>query len=99
MQRAGMAFQSHGHEHVDLSRLPVAPSSTRCESQARLDGLGTAVEFLVAPRAPRPPGPRRAREQDTAPSAPRELAACPGAPLSGGSPFIATPGRADSAGS
>jgi peptidoglycan/xylan/chitin deacetylase (PgdA/CDA1 family) len=51
MQRAGMAFQSHGHEHVDLSRLPVHALEHQIrESKQRLeDGLGTAVEFLAAP--------------------------------------------------
>ena len=51
MQRAGMAFQSHSHEHVDLSRLPARALEYQIrESRHRLeDGLGTAVEFLAAP--------------------------------------------------
>ncbi len=51
MQRAGMTFQSHSHEHVDLSRLPVRALEYQIrESKQRLeDGLGTAVEFLAAP--------------------------------------------------
>ncbi len=51
MQRAGMAFQSHSHDHVDLSRLPVRALEYQIrESKQRLeDRLGTAVEFLAAP--------------------------------------------------
>jgi peptidoglycan/xylan/chitin deacetylase (PgdA/CDA1 family) len=51
MQRAGMAFQSHSHEHVDLSRLPGRALEYQIrESKQRLeDRLGTAVEFLAAP--------------------------------------------------
>ena len=51
MQRAGMTFQSHSHDHVDLSRLPVRALEYQIrESKQRLeDGLGTAVEFLAAP--------------------------------------------------
>jgi peptidoglycan/xylan/chitin deacetylase (PgdA/CDA1 family) len=51
MQRADMSFQSHGHEHVDLSRLTKRELLSQLrESKRRLeDGLGTAVEFLAAP--------------------------------------------------
>lgn len=51
MQRAGMSFQSHSHEHVDLSRLTKRELQSQIrESKRRLeDGLGTAVEFLAAP--------------------------------------------------
>ena len=51
MQRAGMSFQSHSHDHVDLSRLPARALQYQIrESRQRLeDGLGTAVEFLAAP--------------------------------------------------
>lgn len=51
MQRAGMSFQSHSHDHVSL----VGLSSRRLESQLREskrlleDHLGTAVDFLAAP--------------------------------------------------
>jgi len=51
MQDAGMSIQSHGHEHLDLSRLP--PSEL--ERQLRLskyileDRLGRPVHFLAAP--------------------------------------------------
>src|SRR4029453_9681584 len=48
MQRAGMAFHSHSHDHVDLSRLPARALEYQVrESKHRLeDGLGTPVEFL-----------------------------------------------------
>jgi peptidoglycan/xylan/chitin deacetylase (PgdA/CDA1 family) len=51
MQRAGMSFQSHGHEHVDLSRLRNHELRSQIrESKQRLeDGAGTAVEFLAVP--------------------------------------------------
>ncbi len=51
MCRAGMSFQSHGHNHVDLSRLPrpqlraqLVLSKTNLE-----DRLGTAVTALAVP--------------------------------------------------
>jgi peptidoglycan/xylan/chitin deacetylase (PgdA/CDA1 family) len=51
MQRAGMSFQSHGHQHVDLSRLTTQELLSQVrESKRRLeDGLGARVEFLAAP--------------------------------------------------
>jgi len=51
MQRAGMSFQSHGHEHVDLSRLTTHELVSQVrESRRRLeDGLSTRVQFLAAP--------------------------------------------------
>jgi peptidoglycan/xylan/chitin deacetylase (PgdA/CDA1 family) len=51
MCKAGMAFHSHGHSHVALSRLDPA----RLERELRVsrgileDKLGSAVEFLAAP--------------------------------------------------
>jgi peptidoglycan/xylan/chitin deacetylase (PgdA/CDA1 family) len=51
MQRAGMSFQSHGHDHVAL--LPLATDVLRwqLETSKRMleDRLGRAVEFLAAP--------------------------------------------------
>ena len=51
MQRAGMSFHSHGHEHVDLSRLTNDHLRSQLrESKQRLeDGLGTVVRFLAIP--------------------------------------------------
>lgn len=51
MQRAGMGFQSHGHEHVDLSRLPEGALRHQLELSKRLleDRLGSPVDFLGAP--------------------------------------------------
>lgn len=87
MQRAGMTFQSHSHEHVDLSRLPVRALEYQIrESKQRLeDGLGTAVEFLAAPYGLLD---RRvldvAREQGyRAVCTSRAWPACPGAPTIG----------------
>jgi peptidoglycan/xylan/chitin deacetylase (PgdA/CDA1 family) len=51
MQQGGMSFQSHGHEHVDLLRLPT-PELRRqlAESKARIEErLGRPVEFLAPP--------------------------------------------------
>ena len=51
LQRGGMSVQSHGHEHVDLRRLP-SPELRRqlAESKTRLEErLGQPVEFLAAP--------------------------------------------------
>jgi peptidoglycan/xylan/chitin deacetylase (PgdA/CDA1 family) len=51
MQRAGMSFQSHGHDHLYLSRLPLR----EIERQLRLsrailaDRLGVDVQFLAVP--------------------------------------------------
>ena len=87
MQRAGMTFQSHSHEHVDLSRLPARALQRQIrESKRRLeDGLGTAVEFLAAPYGLLD---RRvldvAREQGyRAVCTSRAWPACPGAPTIG----------------
>ncbi len=86
-QRAGMAFQSHIHDHVDLSRLPVRALEYQIrESKQRLeDELGTAVEFLAAPYGLLD---RRvldvAREQGyRAVCTSRAWPACPGAPTIG----------------
>ncbi len=51
MQRAGMSFQSHGHEHVDLSRLSARALENELRNSKRLleDRLGSEVEFLAAP--------------------------------------------------
>jgi peptidoglycan/xylan/chitin deacetylase (PgdA/CDA1 family) len=51
MQRAGMSFQSHGHEHVDLRGLPARELRRQlAESKARLEErLGRPVDFLAAP--------------------------------------------------
>ena len=51
MQRGGMSFQSHGHEHVDLRRLPnVELRRQLAQSKARIEErVGQAVEFLAAP--------------------------------------------------
>lgn len=51
MQRAGLSFQSHSHDHVVLVGLP-APALERQlrESKRRLeDRLGAPVDFLAAP--------------------------------------------------
>ena len=87
MQRAGMSFQSHSHDHVDLSRLPARALQYQIrESRQRLeDGLGTAVEFLAAPYGLLD---RRildvAREQGyRAVCTSRAWPACPGAPAIG----------------
>ena len=51
MQRNGMSFQSHSHDHVDLTRL----SNRELERQLNLskktleDRLGNSVDFLAAP--------------------------------------------------
>ncbi len=51
MQRAGMAFHSHSHDHVDLSRLPRHQLEWQlAESRQRLeDQLSQAVLFLAVP--------------------------------------------------
>jgi peptidoglycan/xylan/chitin deacetylase (PgdA/CDA1 family) len=51
MQRAGMSFQSHGHEHVDLTKLTIRELLSQLrESKRQLEnGLGTAVQFLAVP--------------------------------------------------
>jgi peptidoglycan/xylan/chitin deacetylase (PgdA/CDA1 family) len=51
MQRAGMSFQSHAHDHVAL--LPLAPDvlqwQLRTSKEILEDRLGRAVDFLAAP--------------------------------------------------
>jgi peptidoglycan/xylan/chitin deacetylase (PgdA/CDA1 family) len=51
MSRAGMRFQSHGYDHVDLSRLsaPRLQQQLQASKQAIEDATGRAVEFLAAP--------------------------------------------------
>jgi peptidoglycan/xylan/chitin deacetylase (PgdA/CDA1 family) len=51
MQRAGMSFQSHGHEHVDLSRLPAneLERQLKLSKQMLEDRLGQSVDFLAVP--------------------------------------------------
>jgi peptidoglycan/xylan/chitin deacetylase (PgdA/CDA1 family) len=51
MHRAGLAFQSHSHDHVDLARLPVLLLERQLrESKQKLeDHLGDSVEFLAVP--------------------------------------------------
>lgn len=51
MQKAGMAFQSHGHEHIVLSRLPIRELEGQLRDSKRLleDRLGCRVDFLAAP--------------------------------------------------
>lgn len=51
MSRAGMAFHSHGHSHVALSRLDRAhlERELRISREILQDKLGSAVEFLAAP--------------------------------------------------
>lgn len=51
MQRAGMSFQSHGHEHVDLSRLPASDLREQLAKSKQMleDRLNCSVDFLAAP--------------------------------------------------
>jgi len=51
MHRAGMSFQSHGHDHVDLSRLSLRSLERRVVDSKHLieDRLGCAVDFLAIP--------------------------------------------------
>lgn len=51
MQRSGMTFQSHGHEHVYLSRLPQAAMERQMRDSRRIleDRLGCAVAVLSLP--------------------------------------------------
>lgn len=51
MQRAGMAFQSHSHEHVALSRLSRRALAEQLGTSRKIleDRLGSRVEFLAAP--------------------------------------------------
>jgi peptidoglycan/xylan/chitin deacetylase (PgdA/CDA1 family) len=51
MQRMGMSFQSHAHDHVYLSRLSAVQVARQLEYSKSLieDRLGAPVEFLAAP--------------------------------------------------
>ncbi len=51
MHRAGMSFQSHSHEHVDLSRLRPSELARQLGASKQLleDRLGRSVEFLAVP--------------------------------------------------
>ena len=51
MQTNGMSFQSHGYDHVDLSRLPLSELRRQLrDSKERLeDRIGAPVEFLAVP--------------------------------------------------
>ena len=51
MHRAGMSFQSHSHDHVDLSRLPSHGQERQMKDSKQMleDRLGSSVDFLAAP--------------------------------------------------
>lgn len=51
MQRAGMSFQSHGHEHVYMTRLPASllDVQLRMSKQIIEDRLTQRVDFLAVP--------------------------------------------------
>jgi len=51
MHRSGMSFQSHGHEHVDHSRLSRAELKHQLQESKREieDHLGSEVQFFAAP--------------------------------------------------
>lgn len=51
MQGRGMSFQSHGHDHVYLSRLgaDALDGQLRHSKQCIEDGIGAPVEFLAVP--------------------------------------------------
>lgn len=51
MHRAGMSFQSHGHDHVVLSLLPARELRRQLEMSKHIleDHLGSAAEFLAIP--------------------------------------------------
>ena len=51
MQRAGMSFQSHGYEHVDLVRLSVREMERQMKLSKWIleDKLGESVDFLSLP--------------------------------------------------
>jgi peptidoglycan/xylan/chitin deacetylase (PgdA/CDA1 family) len=51
MQRAGLSFQSHSHDHVVLLGLPAASLERQLRDSKRLleDRLGAPVGFLAAP--------------------------------------------------
>ena len=51
MQRAGMSFQSHGHQHVNFARLPRATAVSELQLSRGLleQKLGCAVDCFAAP--------------------------------------------------
>lgn len=51
MQQAGMAFESHGHEHLDFRALPPRELDHQLETAKRImeDRLGVAVRYFAAP--------------------------------------------------
>lgn len=51
MQRRGMSFQSHSHDHVDLSRLPLREKEQQLKRSKQVleDRLGCEVKFLAVP--------------------------------------------------
>jgi peptidoglycan/xylan/chitin deacetylase (PgdA/CDA1 family) len=51
MQRAGMSFQSHSHDHLDLSRLPHRELGRQLKISKQIleDRLGSSVEFVAPP--------------------------------------------------
>lgn len=51
MQRAGMSFQSHSHDHIYLTRLPPDALERQLHRSKRIleDHLGQQVDFLSAP--------------------------------------------------
>lgn len=51
MQRGGMSFQSHSHNHVYLTWLPIGQLERQLRESKRMlqDRLGQSVEFLAAP--------------------------------------------------
>ncbi len=51
MQRAGMSFQSHSHDHVYLTWLPAGALERQLRNSKRMleDRLGQPVDFLSAP--------------------------------------------------
>jgi len=51
MQGAGMSIQSHGHDHLDLSRLPRREMERQLKVSKQIleDRLGRSVDFLAAP--------------------------------------------------
>jgi len=51
MRRAGMSFQSHGHDHVDLTLLSTTELKTQLQHSKQLleDRTGSPVHFLAAP--------------------------------------------------
>jgi peptidoglycan/xylan/chitin deacetylase (PgdA/CDA1 family) len=51
MQRAGMSFQSHSHDHLDLTRLPCRELERQLKVSKQIleDRLGNSVDFVAAP--------------------------------------------------